>query len=136
MKISESIEIAAPASEIWKTLSSIDGVEKYLPIVQSSSVEGSGNGAQRTCSVSFGDQQAQIVEKIDQFNNDTMSMRISIVNAPTPLQGIQLSQKVTSLGEKNSKVEILSDLSEEQLPHVQGIMQMLISGLKKLHEEK
>jgi len=41
--------INAPADEIWKTLSSFRNVEKYIPLVKSSTVEGSGVGAKRTC---------------------------------------------------------------------------------------
>jgi len=41
--------INVPADEVWKTLSSFRDVEKYIPLVKISTVEGSGVGAKRTC---------------------------------------------------------------------------------------
>ncbi|MFB3113780.1 MAG: hypothetical protein ACE1YZ_02325, partial [Nitrosopumilaceae archaeon] len=41
--------INAATDEIWKTLSSFRDVEKYIPLIKSSTVVGSGVGAKRTC---------------------------------------------------------------------------------------
>jgi len=44
MNVSEKITINSPAENVWKTLSALDGVEKYLPIIKSSKIQGSGSG--------------------------------------------------------------------------------------------
>jgi len=38
MNVSEKITINSPAENVWKTLSTLDGVEKYLPVVKSSKI--------------------------------------------------------------------------------------------------
>lgn len=41
--------INAPVDKVWKTIRDFDGIDRYLPVVASCSVEGSGVGAKRTC---------------------------------------------------------------------------------------
>ncbi|KKM78128.1 hypothetical protein LCGC14_1363170, partial [marine sediment metagenome] len=48
MNILEKTTINSPAENVWKTLSALDGVEKYIPVVKSSKIQGSGSGAQRS----------------------------------------------------------------------------------------
>jgi len=58
--------INASADDVWKTVSSFSGIEKYLPLVKSSVTEGSGLGAKRTCTVGTPDgKEAKINEEIN-----------------------------------------------------------------------
>lgn len=59
--ISTKLIIKAPASRVWETLRKFDGVERYLPVVKSSTVKGSGNGAERTCTVQMSHDQAPML---------------------------------------------------------------------------
>ena len=50
MKITETIQINAENSKIWETLKSFKDPEKYIPIVQSSVVNGNGQGGNKNMS--------------------------------------------------------------------------------------
>jgi Polyketide cyclase / dehydrase and lipid transport len=49
---SRSIVINAPAEDVWTTLKSFSGNEKFNPMVTLSRMDGYGAGAKRTCYVS------------------------------------------------------------------------------------
>jgi uncharacterized protein YndB with AHSA1/START domain len=44
--------INAPPNEVWKTISSFREIERYVPLITKSTVEGEGVGAKRTCIIS------------------------------------------------------------------------------------
>ncbi len=69
MNISEKKKINSQEENVWKSLSALDGVEKYLPVVKGSKIQGSGSGAQRTCQVQFGEQKGTLVEKIEKVDD-------------------------------------------------------------------
>ncbi|KKK56984.1 hypothetical protein LCGC14_3059060, partial [marine sediment metagenome] len=75
--------INAAADEVWKTLSSFRDVEKYIPLVKSSTVEGSGVGAKRTCVIpSESGQEGKIEEELKSFDDDAKTLSYSITSSP------------------------------------------------------
>ena len=131
--------IDVPANDVWETLRSFDRVERYVPIVKSSTIQGSGAGCQRTCSVQFGQQEAKLVEKLEYLDDDKMLLQFSISEAPTPFQGLQFQIQIISLDEAKSEVQISTKLqngNSEAIKMIQDIFQMTADGLKKLHENK
>ncbi len=135
MNISEKITINSPAENVWKTLSALDGVEKYLPVVKSSKIQGSGSGAQRTCQVQFGEQKGTLVEKI-KVDDQNKTLQISIEKGPAPFEGVRINMQVKPIDDKTSEFSVWSEVSDEQSQPIKQIFQMMAHGLKQLHEAK
>ncbi len=135
MNISEKITINSPTENVWKTLSALDGVEKYLPVVKSSKIQGSGSDAQRTCQVQFGEQKGTLVEKI-KVDDQNKTLQISIEKGPAPFEGVRINMQVKSIDDKTSEFSVWSEISDEQSQPIKQIFQMMAQGLKQLHEAK
>ena len=135
MNVSEKTTINSPAENVWKTLSALDGVEKYLPVVKSSKIQGSGSGAQRTCQVQFGEQKGTLVEKI-KVDDQNKTLQISIEKGPAPFEGVRINMQVKSIDDKTSEFSVWSEVSDEQSQPIKQIFQMMAQGLKQLHEAK
>ena len=135
MNISEKITINSPAENVWKTLSALDGVEKYLPVVKSSKIQGSGSGVQRTCQVQFGEQKGTLVEKI-KVDDQNKTLQISIEKGPAPFEGVRINMQVKPIDDNTSEFSVWSEISDEQSQPIQQIFQMMTQGLKQLHEAK
>jgi len=135
MNVSEKTTINSPAENVWKTLSALDGVEKYLPVVKSSKIQGSGSGAQRTCQVQFGEQKGTLVEKI-KVDDQNKKLQISIEKGPAPFEGVRINMQVKSIDDNTSEFSVWSEVSDEQSQPIKQIFQMMTQGLKQLHEAK
>ena len=135
MNISEKITINSPTENVWKTLSALDGVEKYLPVVKSSKIQGSGSGVQRTCQVQFGEQKGTLVEKI-KVDDQNKKLQISIEKGPAPFEGVRINMQVKSIDDNTSEFSVWSEVSDEQSQPIKQIFQMMTQGLKQLHEAK
>ncbi len=135
MNVSEKTTINSPAENVWKTLSALDGVEKYLPVVKSSKIQGSGSCAQRTCQVQFGEQKGTLVENIE-VDDQNKTLQISIEKGPAPFEGVRINMQVKSIDDKTSEFSVWSEVSDEQSQPIQQIFQMMAQGLKQLHETK
>ena len=135
MNVSEKITINSPTENVWKTLSALDGVEKYLPVVKSSKIQGSGSGVQRTCQVQFGEQKGTLVEKI-KVDDQNKTLQILIEKGPAPFEGVSINMQVKSIDDKTSEFSVWSEVSDEQSQPMQQIFQMMAQGLKQLHELK
>ena len=135
MNVLEKTTINSPAENVWKTLSALDGVEKYLPVVKSSKIQGSGTDAQRTCQVQFGEQKGTLVEKI-KVDDQNKTLQISIEKGPAPFEGVRINMQVKPIDDNTSEFSVWSELSDEQSQPMQQIFQMMAQGLKQLHEVK
>ena len=136
MNVLEKTTINSPAENVWKTLSALDGVEKYLPVVKSSKIQGSGSGAQRTCQVQFGEEKGTLVEKIEKVDDQNKTLQISMLEAPAPFEGVRINMQVKPIDDNTSEFSVWSELSDEQSQPMQQIFQMMARGLKQLHEVK
>jgi hypothetical protein len=105
--ISTKSIINAPASKVWETLRKFDGVERYLPVVKSSTVKGSGEGAERTCTVQMSHNQPPMLleEKLVNVDEANMSLHYVIVNSSMPIDDYKGNMKVTELDENTCEVE-------------------------------
>ncbi len=135
MNVSEKITINSPTENVWKTLSALDGVEKYLPVVKSSKIQGSGSDVQRTCEIQFGEQKGTLVEKI-KVDDQNKTLQISMLEAPAPFEGVRINMQVKSIDDKTSEFSVWSEVSDEQSQPIKQIFQMMAQGLKQLHEVK
>ena len=132
--------INAPADEVWKTLSSFRNVEKYIPLVKSSTVEGSGVGAKRTCIIpNQSGGEGKIEEELKSFDNDAKTLSYSITSSPLPVENYLSTIKVKDLGNGRCEVEWSSTFERKGMPEeevakmINDIYVTAIDGLKKLH---
>jgi carbon monoxide dehydrogenase subunit G len=134
--------INGPASKVWETLRNFDGVERYLPVVKSSIVKGSSEGAERTCTVQMSHDQAPMLfeEKLVKVDEANRSLSYVIVDSSMPIDDYVGTIKVTDLGENKCEVEWSSKfnakgiLEKESTSMIEGIAAMGLDGLRKLHE--
>ncbi len=88
--------INASSDDVWKTVSSFRDIEKYLPFVKSSVTEGSGLGAERTCTIATPDgNEAKLNEKITNFDENAKSLTYEITGfVPLPVENYKGTVKV------------------------------------------
>lgn len=140
--VSTKAIIKAPANSVWETLRKFDGVERYLPVVKSSVVKGSGEGAERTCTVQMSHDQASMLleEKLVKVDDANRSLDYIIINSSMPIHDYLGTMKVTEVDEKTCEVEWSSRFSAKGTPEseladmIRGIYSMGLDGLRKLHE--
>ena len=132
--------INAVADEVWKTLSSFRNVEKYIPMVKSTTVVGSGVGAKRTCIVpNESGGEGKIEEELKSLDNDAKTFSYSITSSPLPLVNYLGTVKVKDLGNGRCEVEWSSTFEPKGMPEeevakmIKDIYLTAIDGLKKLH---
>jgi len=132
--------INAAADEVWKTLSSFGDVEKYIPLVKSTTVVGSGVGAKRTCIVpNESGGEGKIEEELKSLDNDAKTFSYSITSSPMPFVNYLGTVKVKDLGNGRCEVEWSSTFEpkgmaeEEVVKMLKDVYLTAIDGLKKLH---
>ncbi len=139
MKAQITTTIDAPAKNIWKTIRSYDNVESFNPMVTSSTITGTDEGSKRVCQVQFGDQQAELVENLDLVDEENKTIKVSVTTAPPPFGGQQITFQVKSLGENKAELLIsteVTDGNEQAAKGLEDVFQMMVQGLKKLHEKE
>lgn len=81
--MSESAIINAPPAKIWEIIRSFDNVERYIPMVLTSEINGNYTGCERRCNLRLGpDQTANLVERLDSIDDNTRTLKYSIIDAP------------------------------------------------------
>ncbi len=132
--------INAAADEIWKTLSSFRDVEKYIPLVKSSTVEGSGVGAKRICIIqNESGGEGKIEEELKSFDNYAKSFSYSITSSPMTIENYISTVKLKDLGNGRCEVEWSSTFEPKGMPEeevakmINDIYVTALNGLKKLH---
>ncbi len=130
-------QINAPAEAVWKTISAIGGVDKWLSMIKTCRVEGSGAGAKRICTTADG---ATLHERIETIDQENRIFRYSIPEPPMPIKNLLGTMKVIAINQGNeSQVEwsAMFEVEEaneaEMIAMLKGIYSEGISGLEKLH---
>ena len=132
--------INAPADKVWETIKSYDYVEKYLPLVQKTEVQGSGVGATRICTFSQPDgSSSKVFEKIESLGESQKTISISIADGVLPAINVISTTKVNALDGNKTELDLSwtaepKGISEEDLRnYMLPIFKMLAEGLEKLH---
>lgn len=137
MIVSESAIINASPAKIWEVVRSFDGVERYIPMVLKSEINGNHAGCERRCSIQLGpNQTANLVERLDSVDDNTKTLKYSIIDAPPPFPGLKGEVKVFN-HEGKSKVVWSGNMpnsDKETSMMLSGIYKMALDGLKKLTE--
>jgi len=135
MLISHTAEINDSIENIWRRLSSLEGIETYLPIVNKSKVDGKGKGAIRTSEINMGSQYFQIREKIQDFDNVKYSFTTLLEDAPIQIRGMQFNFKLNSQGEKKSNLTMSTNVvNPDSQSMAKNFFEMIGQGLKRIHE--
>ena len=135
MLVSHTSEINDSSENLWNTLRSFDGVERYLQIVSKSVVEGIGQGAKRTCDVNMGSQMFQIRETLELIDDSNQSLTISLDDGPIQMRGMKFNFVIKSHGEGKSSITISTNVENpDSASMAQNIFDMTGQGLKKFHE--
>jgi hypothetical protein len=135
MQVCHTSEINDSGDNLWNTIKSFDGVERYLQIVSKSVVEGTGQGAKRTCDVNMGSQMFQIHETLEVLDDSNHSLIVSLDDGPIQMKGMKFSFVVASLGDKKSNITISTNVENPDAAGMaQNIFAMIGQGLKKFHE--
>ena len=132
--------INASGNDVWKTLSEFGGVEKYVPGVVGSNVEGSGVGATRTVILK---DHTKIFERLERLDEQERILRFTIINviaeSPLPFKDYVGTMKVQNMGDNQCEVQILSTFETQGLPEgevialLEGMHSQAIKELEKLH---
>ncbi len=131
--------IDAPADNIWKTIRAYDNVESFNPLVTSSTISGTDEGSERICKIQFGDQQGELVENLDSVDEENKTIKVSVITAPPPFGGQQITFQVKSLDKNKAELLIsteVADGNDQAAKGIQDVFQMMAEGLKKLHEKE
>ena len=138
MIVSESAVINASPAKVWGIISSFDGVERYIPMVLTSEINGNHAGCERRCNIQLGpNQTANLVERLDSIDDNIRTLKYSIIDAPQPFPGLKGEVKVSN-HEGKSKVVWSGELqnSDKQASMMlSGIYKMALDELKKLTED-
>jgi len=138
MIIAGKYTINAPADKVWDTLKSYDYVEKYLPLVQKTEVQGSGVGATRVCTISQPDgSSGKVFEKIESLDESQKTISISIADGVLPAINAISTTKVNALDGNKTELDLSwtaepKGVSEEDLRNfILPIFKMVAEGLEK-----
>ncbi len=135
MQVSDTTQINDSSEKIWNTIRSFDEVERYLPIVTKSVVDGSGQGAKRTCDVTMGKQTFKIQETLESFDDSNHSLTISLDEGPIQLKGMKFTFVVKNQGEGKSDLTISTNVENPDAANMaKNIFGITGQGLKKFHE--
>ena len=135
MQVSETIQINDSGEKIWNTLRSFDGVERYLPIVTKSVVEGNGQGAKRTCDITMGKQLFQIQETLEVLDDSNHSLTISLDRGPIQMRGMKFTFVVKNLSEGKSDLTISTNVENPDAANMaKSLFGITGQGLKRFHE--
>jgi uncharacterized protein YndB with AHSA1/START domain len=66
--VSVKKRLAASAATVWKIVSQGDGVDRWLPVIATCRLDGTGAGARRFCTTGQGQQIDETIETIDHTN--------------------------------------------------------------------
>ena len=135
MNISLSATINASADAIWKDISDFQGVDRYLAMITSSKMEGSGVGALRTLTADAG----VIVERLESLDEQSKTLSYSFVDSPIPISGYLATMQVRDTGDGQCEVtwssvfEPAGITEAEAKELIEGAYSMGFDGLRKLH---
>jgi hypothetical protein len=135
--------INSPADMVWKTVGAISNVEQYIPMIKSSTVQGSGLGAKRTCIVTNekGEEMGKLEEDIIKFDDHAKTYSYAITSGPFPVENYIGTVKVTDLGSNTCELEWSSKcdakgMDEKEVSNMlHGAYSSILNELKKLHSQ-
>lgn len=133
--VSLSVDLNAPADNVWEVVGDFNGLTKFISAIVDSSTEGAGVGAVRTLTL---DNDDKIVERLDSLDDQTRKLSYSIITSPLPLDDYLAVMDVQDLGDSQSRLVWSSTfepkgVSEtEAVELLEGIYSLGFSGLQRI----
>ncbi len=96
MQFSTTNTINKSASAVWSIIQEFVGIEKYVPAIAQSSLDGEGVGALRTCVLQDG---AQLQERLVELNDKNRTLQYAVLDpSPLPMKNYVSTMKVQDKG--------------------------------------
>ncbi|MGQ0793060.1 MAG: SRPBCC family protein [Deltaproteobacteria bacterium] len=128
--------VNASAASVWKVIREFIGLENFIPPIVSSTLKGSGVGAQRTLTTKDG---GQIIERLESLDDSARELKYSIVSSRLPVEGYLAVITIHDLGGGKSEVEwaanftVVGGAPEADIKaRLEGLFGLAIAGLNKL----
>jgi carbon monoxide dehydrogenase subunit G len=103
IRVSSQIEVTAPASAVWETVGNFNGWDKFLSVVESSSMSGQGVGSVRFLSVVG--QKAPVVERQDVYDPRRRIIAYTILDSPLPVDDYHSMMRVVPISDEVTRIE-------------------------------
>ena len=133
-KVNVTKTINATTQDIWATLSSFEGIEKFSPVARSVKT-GEGVGALRSC---FLPDDAEIKEELTILDNDNMHLQYIITLGPFPIEGYVSDVHVKVISDTTCEVSWGSQFTVNGAPEAdmvglfEGFYNAIMEGLESL----
>jgi hypothetical protein len=132
--VSESIRISASPDDVWVTVRDFGAIAQYVPPITGAELSGTGVGAERTLTLADG---AQVVERLESVDDDTRTLRYTIVESPLPVADYEGSLSVTAVDDSTCQVTWASSFAVHGAPEdelVNTFADLYTAGLNGLKE--
>ena len=123
------------SKDLWATLSQFSGIHDWHPMIASSTIEGEGVGATRTCTMPDG---GELIETLLAVDEENMKMTYNITSSPLPVSGYEGTMAVKDLGDGTSELHwssvfaVPDEAKEEILATMDMVYKTGFEGLEKM----
>ena len=134
--VEESVRVNAPAKAVWAFIGGFQVLDRWHPDVATSKLIGTGKeiGDIRVLTLH---NDARIVEKLEFYDEATMTLRYTILESPLPIKNYHATVSVKSVGANEAEVIWKSTLtavgtSDEEV--IKVISNIYLAGLNTLNK--
>jgi mxaD protein len=137
LSVSETVDLQAPAAEVWKTVGNFGAAASYLEVVDRCELMGSPPGAERVLHLKGG---GSVLERLILASDSDKAFRYTIVDSPLPVSDYVSTVRVDALDPQRCRVTWSASFEShgvsdaEAQATIAGIYRMGFDGLKKLHD--
>lgn len=111
--VDEHIEIPASADEVWRIVRDFGAISEWTPPIADADVSGEGVGAERTLTLADG---GRVVERLEALDEETRTLRYSIVESPLPIEHYEGTLSVQAAGASTCEVTWASTFDVDGAP--------------------
>ena len=102
--VEEKVQVNAPAKAVWALIGGFQALDRWHPAVITTTLLGTGKGTGDIRVLTLGND-AQIVEKLELYDEAEMSLQYAILESPLPVGNYHATITVKSVG--NDKAEVI-----------------------------
>ncbi len=127
-------QIDVSADAVWETIRRFGGIEEFLPMIDTCSLEGSGVGAKRTLVTGDG---AKILEELILLDDQQRTLSYKILDSPLPFADYVATMQVRDLGENRCEIEWSSTFEPTEAAEsdcVEMLTDLYTSGIEGLEK--
>ena len=124
-QVSVTMDVAAPADQVWQVLREFHGVVRWLPGIDRLTLKGEGVGAVRTLMFKEGD---RVVERLESRDDAARTLSYAVLESSLPLEGCVSQLTVRDKGPAKAQVEWTTTFGAKGAPE-----QEVAKALEKSH---